>query len=362
MDVSFSSNKKNYGLRIMSKRLLLVGSNTIHTYNYLDLIAGYFEEVTVVTNEQREGRKEHTILADFDYSLKSLIATRKRIRKELIKFRPSIIHVHQVNSYALYTLMAARGLGIPVILTAWGSDILVAPRRGRLMRKIVSYCLRRADFLTSDSSFMADEMNRMARPKHPILLANFGVETLDLNAQRENVIYSNRLHKKLYNIDLIIRSFAKLVSLSGHGDWKLVVAATGEETESLKELAEVLNLSNHIEFVGWLTKEENAKWYARARFWVSIPDSDATSISLLEAMAYGCIPVVSDLPANREWVINGETGWIVSPDNESCLLQLTGLDEDRARAINRKLIEERGTKTVNRNKFIQLYTNALSQK
>ena len=343
----------------MSKRLLLVGSNTIHTYNYLDLIAGYFDEVTLVTNERRDGRPERVILANFDYSLRSLIRTRQRIRRELVQNRPTIIHVHQVNSYAFYTLMAARGLGIPIVLTAWGSDILVAPGRSRIMRKIVSYCLRRADFLTSDSVFMADEMNRLASTKHAITLANFGVEILEVNEKRTNIIYSNRLHKKLYNIDQIIKAFAQLISTPGQTDWKLVIAATGEETESLKQLAAGLKLSDNVEFVGWLTKEENAKWYSRARFWFSIPDSDATSISLLEAMAYGCIPVVSDLPANREWVSNGETGWIVSPENVSCLLHITGIDEEMARSMNREMIEQHGTKTVNRNKFIQLYQNAL---
>lgn len=35
---------------------------------------------------------------------------------------------------------------------------------------------------------------------------------------------------------------------------------------------------------------------------ISIPSSDSTSVSLLEAMCCGLFPIVSDLPANREWI------------------------------------------------------------
>jgi glycosyltransferase involved in cell wall biosynthesis len=41
---------------------------------------------------------------------------------------------------------------------------------------------------------------------------------------------------------------------------------------------------------------------ARARVAVSVPESDATSAALLEALATGLRVVVNDLPANREWV------------------------------------------------------------
>jgi glycosyltransferase involved in cell wall biosynthesis len=38
-------------------------------------------------------------------------------------------------------------------------------------------------------------------------------------------------------------------------------------------------------------------------------------MSLLEAMACGATPVVSDIPANHEWVNNQVNGFIVNPNN-----------------------------------------------
>ena len=46
----------------------------------------------------------------------------------------------------------------------------------------------------------------------------------------------------------------------------------------------------------------------RADVYVSLAESDGTSIALLEALALGAVPVLSDIPANRAWVRDGETG------------------------------------------------------
>jgi glycosyltransferase involved in cell wall biosynthesis len=46
---------------------------------------------------------------------------------------------------------------------------------------------------------------------------------------------------------------------------------------------------------------------------------DGTSVSLLEAMGAGAFPVVTDISANREWIINGENGFLISPDEPKSL-------------------------------------------
>ncbi|MFQ6061284.1 MAG: glycosyltransferase, partial [Thermoplasmata archaeon] len=44
-----------------------------------------------------------------------------------------------------------------------------------------------------------------------------------------------------------------------------------------------------------------------------------TSASLLEAMACGLFPVVSDIPANRAWIEDGKNGFLVPLDNQEIL-------------------------------------------
>jgi glycosyltransferase involved in cell wall biosynthesis len=335
------------------RKLLLISSNTIHTYKYLQLVEDFFDEVLLITNEKSSVYDYPTVELSFNLKIKSLFSTVKVIKKQIELYKPSVIHIHQTNSYAFFALLACRKSFIPTVLTAWGSDVLLLPNRNFLLKKMVQFNLRNADFLTSDSIYMAQEMEKIVPLKNRILIANFGIDVTPTNCEKENIIYSNRLHKKLYRVDKIIEAFS--LFYTNNTDWKLVIAATGTETDALKIKAEELNLEHAIEFVGWVQKEDNEHWYSKAKIWVSIPESDATSISLLEAMACGCIPVVSDLPANREWIQSGINGIVVENLESDFLSEVQLINQSEAIVLNQKRIEQDGTKEANRYKFIQLY-------
>lgn len=339
------------------KKLLIVGTNTIHTYNYIALIRDYFDDVLLITNQKREGFEVEAVEMDFSLSLLNVKPAIRQIRQIIYEYQPTIIHVHQANSVAFYTLLAARKFSIPKVLTIWGSDVLVNPKRNLILKKITQYNLRTADFLTADANFVVDEVLRLTRPKHPVLVANFGIGITPQPTEKKDIIYSNRLHKNMYRIDKIIDAFELFVNQ--HPTWKLVVAATGEESENLKKRIAVSTASDKIEWVGWVQPTENEKWYSTSKIWVSIPESDATAISLLEALACDCIPVVSDLPANREWIEDGINGVIVDDVDTEFLSRALQIDQRKASVINQKLIAENGTRAANKAKFIHLYDQAL---
>ncbi|HBE80849.1 MAG TPA: glycosyl transferase family 1, partial [Firmicutes bacterium] len=50
------------------------------------------------------------------------------------------------------------------------------------------------------------------------------------------------------------------------------------------------------------------KYLAASHLMVSIPKSDGTPVSLLEAMAAGCLPVLADLPVYHDWITDGVNG------------------------------------------------------
>ena len=59
-------------------------------------------------------------------------------------------------------------------------------------------------------------------------------------------------------------------------------------------------------------------------------------------MGYGCIPVVSDLPANREWIQDGVNGVIVNGHLTEALNRALKLNADEVIAMNQKIIERFG--------------------
>jgi glycosyltransferase involved in cell wall biosynthesis len=347
----------------MGKKLLLIGNVTIHTYNYYHLVKPYFDEICLITDEPRPSQEIEKIeFVSFSYKkLSNFYSTIQKMKSVCKSFKPDVIHVHQVNSVALFSILALKSFNIPIVLTAWGSDILLSPKRSVILKQIVKYCLKHADVVTADAEYLGQEVLKyMPLPKDKLVIANFGMEKHDeLFTSKENIIYSNRLHKPLYNIDEIIRAFKKMED-TGRNPYRLVIAATGEETDNLKQLAINLNISDKVTFVGWLSLYENLKWYAKSKFYVSIPDSDATSISLLEAMYYGCYPIVSSLPSKREWISDEVNGSYYKNDFNFILDIETEQLDDVAR-INKKLILKKGTVEVAYQKFTEIYDKLLNK-
>ena len=291
----------------------------------------------------------------------SLIKNINLIRKKIIDFAPDIIHIHQASAYSFLTLKALGKLKIPIIITAWGGDILVIPNESYLLRKMVKYNLKHAHAFTSDSLFMSEEIKNLTDiTGKPLVTVNFGVDIPNEFPVKSNMIYSNRLHKDFYRIDKIIEAF-DLFSDKNPG-WKLIIAGEGDETAKLKEIAAQCKHSFLIEFVGWVDKNTNQSYYNQAKYFVSVPTTDATSVSLLESMASDCIPIVSDLQANREWVRNGINGIIVDNVNADFISIALSLNNERCKDFNRKLISENASKEASRKKFFNLYDYFLKKK
>ena len=209
---------------------MLLGNNCIHTYNYFQLVKDYFDDILLLTDKSG-GACENLPLKVLDYSpsphkmLKAFWQTKCIINE----YQPDIIHGQQINKALFFAVLVNNSLKIPVVATAWGSDILVIPRKNWLFRQIVRYILRNIPFFTSDSKYMAEQMEQIAERKLNITIANFGINMPEINVRKQDIIYSNRLHEKLYRIDAIIVAFSRF--LKKNPQWKLVVAATGSETE-----------------------------------------------------------------------------------------------------------------------------------
>ena len=343
------------------KKLLLIGSGSVHTYNYYRLIEGFFDHVRVITDRIIKGNEDMDIVQG-DFTIRNpfrAIRNIRLIRRQINSFQPDIIHVQQANSTAFLTLRANRKARIPVVISAWGSDILELSFDSRILKRMVLYILKRGDRFTADAVCVADTIKALYPSlKSDVLVANFGISPFYRPVQKENIIYSNRLHQDLYRIDAVIRSFKRFIE-TRTGQWRLIIAGQDRETNTLKKLVTDLKLDDVIEFIGWADKETNNAMYNKARIYVSIPKSDATAISLLEAMHSGCIPVVADLPASHEWVQDGLNGVIVKDTAENFFEHALQLDAEKVRDINQKIIEEKGLKRVNREKFIGLYQNML---
>ena len=336
----------------MNKKLLVVGSNSIHVYNFIDLVKEHFDEVLFLTNEVNLDRDVPAIAIDFSLGIQSP-HTIEKIRKVFHEFQPTLVHVQQANTYAFLTILALKKYSTPIVLTAWGSDILLNPNKSFLLKKMLQYILTNVQAITADSNHVLNSAQDLVNKKLVLHNINFGIliESCPMQ-EKENIIYSNRLHTNLYNIDKIIISFSKFIQ--DNKDWKLVIAGRGEETENLKILVETLQLNDFVAFVGFLDQEENYKYYCKSKIYVSVPQSDSISISLVEAIICRCIPFVSNLTANLELIVNKKNGWVEDDLDVIDFTKFENIDPVYFESI-REEIKILFSKEYNKKKYIKIY-------
>ncbi|MCD5363709.1 glycosyltransferase family 4 protein [Chromobacterium aquaticum] len=357
-------------LRDKIASIAVIGSASVHTWRFLRGIAPHVEQVYLACNGEAPADVAALLAGSLrvDFRLAAL-GTVARLRAWLRETRPQLLHIHQANSVAWHGSRAAASLDLPTVLTAWGSDVLLLPERNRLMRAMVRANLGAADAITSDSLHMAAKIRELAGEGCRIRLLNYGIDALPASAAsagKGRTVLSCRLHKPLYRIDAILRAWQRVERSGRFGDWRLSVAASGSETEALKRLAAELGLSR-VDFAGFVDSATLGRMYAESRVFVSVPRSDATSISLLEAMGHGCLPLLSNLPANGEWVIDGLNG-VIAEDvgrlGEELLraMELAGDDArlDEVAALNRRLVADKGLHQANMAGFAQLYRELLN--
>ena len=338
----------------MSKKLLVVGSNSIHVHNFIALVKDNFDDVLLVTNEVNIAQDVSSLAMDFSLGVQSL-KTIKKIRNIANEFQPSVVHIQQANTYAFLTTLALRNRNIPLVLTAWGSDILVNPHKNLLFRKMLQYILTNIEVVTADSNHVLNSAQKFVNKKLSLHNINFGIDFEDCKEQKkENIIYSNRLHKALYNIDKVIVSFAKFVKTPKNNHWKLIVAGNGADTGTLKDLVARLNVSSHVKFVGFLNQKENYEYYCKSKIYISIPASDSLSVSLVEAVLSRCVPFVSNLEANLELIEDGQNGFVENDLENINFDKFMKLDSEHFEATRQKL-KISFSKEYNKSRYIEIY-------
>ena len=294
---------------------------------------------------------------------------RRGLARAVREIRPQVLHAHYVVEYGFFA--AVSGFH-PLIVTAWGSDILVAAQASPLARAIARYTLRRADLVTSNNDYMTRKICELGVPPEKVATVVFGTDryfleqpeaSVNLRAPEPDqppvVISTRSLDSPLYNIDSVLRAMALLRRRLPQA--QLLIAGVGRRQPALERLAQELGLADSVQFLGFLERPALRDALASAHVYVSVPSSDATSVSNLSAMAAGCFPVVSDLPSQEEWIQDGVNGYRVPLGDVAALAQRLGdalEDGDRRReaaSLNRKLVEERGLWEENALEMERLY-------
>lgn len=184
-----------------------------------------------------------------------------------------------------------------------GSDILLA---AGLKRRLLGHVLTKAKRVFANGAALANA-TRSASGRDDVVALYHGIDTgpdpFSEARPRTVEIICSRWFEPIYNNEMLIRAAALLpADLPAH---RITFLAGGSLQNDAVILADRLlrpEARANVTFLGGVAHKELVRRYRQAHLYVSVSNSDGTSTSLLEAFACGLFPVVTDIPANTEWI------------------------------------------------------------
>lgn len=278
-----------------------------------------------------------------------ILAKAWAIRRALRQIKPDLVHGHYATNYGF---LAALSGFTPLVQTVHGSDVLVDTVQSWERRLFVRYALRRATLITSVAEHMTRRLIGMGLPAERILTFQYGVDTTrftppaDPAVRKPFRVVSTRMLEWRYNLEQLLRAVPLL--RTSVPEVEVVLAGDGPDQAALQCLTETLGIHDVVTMVGRVAHDSVPALLQSATVYVSTSLTDGASLSLLEGMACGAFPVVTDIPGNREWVTDGMNGFLVPVSRPDILGEriAQALTDPALRADvikrNTALIQERG--------------------
>lgn len=273
--------------------------------------------------------------------------------------------------------VAARLSGCPYVVNAFGHEIW--SRMSPLRRR----ALVNADRVVSDCHFTAGyiEENFPIEPKRvrvnwdPVDLERFrpleevapakvlGELSVTVNDRTHLLLTLGRLDRgaRHKGYDRIIELMTELEA-SG---CEYIIAGEGDDRRRLEQKVRDLGLERCVHFTGEVDERDLCRVYNCADLFVLVSDrgenrGEGIPLTPLEAQACGVPAVVGDEDGSQEAVVDGETGFIVSPRDRTSIYQAIrkfcgdGLMQVRMGESARELVEERFSRRAFRERTAEI--------
>lgn len=311
--------------------VLLAGANSIHTIRWANGLKAAGLDVYLISQHPLM----HQLNEEIHYyelpnrGVLGYFLIVSQVKKLLLDIKPDIVNAHYASGYGTTARLVNYH---PYVLSVWGSDIYLFPKKSFIHHWLVKKNLLAADAIASTSHCMALEMNKLITLKKPIFITPFGID--------KNIFYKNRNYsasgylseekivigtvkslKPVYGVDLLIQAFAQLKQKirKTHPQLErklfLRIVGGGEGLSKLKLLVSSLGISNVVEFVGQVSHDEVPNELAKLDIYVALSRSESFGVAILEAGLNQCPVVVSNVSGLAEVVVHEDTGLIVESEN-----------------------------------------------
>ena len=303
-----------------------------------------------------------------------------RFRRIVDAEAPDLIHALRIPFEGM--LAAAAPQGVPVLASIWGNDLTLHAVGSPQMKRWTERALNRVDGLMADArrdirlaqqwGYPADMPSLVVPGSGGIDLdelmqtesALINLEKYGISESQPLVVNPRGFRPGSVRNDVFFQSIPLI--LERHPDVKFVCLAMEGQEEANRWVRE-LKIESQVRLLPYLSQAELWQLFRKAKASVSISSHDGTPNSLLEAMAFGCFPIVGDIESLREWITPGVNGLLVEPGKpqevaEAVILALNNDSlREQAAQENSRIIRESCEVNLVRDRIEAFYLEVLNK-
>lgn len=238
------------------------------------------------------------------------------LRRIIRRIRPDLIHAGPIQTCTFIAMLTGFR---PILTMSWGFDLMKDVHRGWAWEKITQYVLRNSTFFTSDAQVTRDMAVQYGMNPKKTVVFPWGVDLehfkpSNLQPSTDFTVFCNRSWEPNYGVDVLARAFAQVAQQKP--EVSLLLLSGGSQGHVIRHILNVGGVIDRVTFAGQVSQRDLPRYYQLADVYISPSHVDGSSVSLMEALACGLPCLVSDIPANKEWVFEGQNGWLF-PDGDA---------------------------------------------
>lgn len=285
-----------------------------------------------------------------------------RLRKLLHRFQPDVVHAHSAGGYS----WAAWVLRLrPLVITPWGTDILVDVERSRINRFFTKAALSYASIVTTDGKHFVDRLVSLGVESKDIYLHMFGTDVSLFSrkdavraasrsrygySDSDIVIVSTRTLVPVHDVEVFVKAAPKLAQLNS--SFRFLIVGDGSERSMLEAYVDQAGIAHVIHFAGLVNENEMIELLLISDIYVSTSKMDAgLAASTAEAMSMQLPVVQTNNSDNLYWVADGQGGYsFENGDGKSLVEAILALVGDQnansfGRVNREKIVKENNLET-----------------
>ncbi len=242
------------------------------------------------------------------------------------KQKPDLLQIHWPFPHGLMALPASFFLGIPMVFSFHGSELMLANKFG-FVANILRWLLPIAKGVTANSSFTCGLIRKLY--DGPVTVIPYGL-TIEakppkkrLSEEVPKLLFVGRLDERkglrylLTALPLVLAQQPVLLHVVGQGILE----------QEIKLQCQSMGLEDHVKFLGFVSKEELADQYAGCDIFVlpaivdSKGDTEGLGIVMIEALAHQKPVIASAVGGIVDVIQSGVTGLLVPEKDPEALAQ-----------------------------------------